>query len=199
MKKSRQELLNQASESYKNLQFRDDFLFCKILGNNPEITRELKKSYVIFICMTDPFTEGRHIYTFENACHESPGLKMGDDAIKVFLNASGNLDDVSENLMEFFNLINTGRGSTDLCNKIEKEVLKASKHNEWRSEYMTLYMRDQENIEKGIEKGRENQLKDSISRMIMTKRFSNAEIADLLGTSLETVTSVEKELLIAEG
>ena len=41
MRKSRQELLIQASEKYKNLQFRDDFLFCKILGNNPEIAREL--------------------------------------------------------------------------------------------------------------------------------------------------------------
>lgn len=75
-----------------------------------------------------------------------------------------------------------------------------------RSEYMTLYMRDQENIEKGREEGRavgraegrENQLKESISRMIMTKRFSNDEIAEILGTSLETVDSVEKELLITK-
>lgn len=68
---------------------------------------------------------------------------------------------------------------------------------------MTLYMRDQENIEKGRvegrEEGRTNQLKEDISRMIMTKRFSNDEIADILGASVEMVNSVEKELLITEG
>lgn len=109
------------------------------------------------------------------------------------------MDDVSQNLIEFFNLINTGRGSTDLCNRIEKEVIRAREHNEWRSEYMTLYMRDQENIEKGRVEGRTNQLKEDISRMIMTKRFSNDEIADILGASVEMVNSVEKELLITEG
>ena len=30
----------------------------------------------------------------------------------------------------------------------------AEKNREWRHEYMTLFMRDQENIEKGIEKGK---------------------------------------------
>lgn len=33
----------------------------------------------------------------------------------------------------------------------------------------------------------------------MTKRFSNEEIADYLGTSVEMVDSVEKELLIYAG
>ncbi len=69
---------------------------------------------------------------------------------------------------------------------------------------MTLYMRDQENIEKGRAEGRaeghiegrETQLKDSICRMITTKRFTNQEIADFLGTSLEMVNSVGKELVI---
>ncbi len=39
------------------------------------------------------------------------------------------------------------------CGQIEKAVKAAKKNREWRHEYMTLLMRDQENIEKGIEKG----------------------------------------------
>lgn len=276
--KKRQELLRQASEKYKNLQFRDDFLFCKILSTNTEIARdllelilnmkirkvkvkpqapieitaegrgirldvfvedddnsvydlemqttkktdlgkrsryyqgmidlkliergakfrELKKSYIIFICMKDPFKEGRHIYTFENICRESPELKMGDDTYKVFLNASGKLDDVSENLLDFFELLKTGRGNTELCNRIELEVERAREHSEWRTEYMTLYMRDQENIEKGRAEEREiweKQQRQSIERMLRTKRFKNQEIAELLDISVEKVDAVEKNLL----
>lgn len=37
--------------------------------------------------------------------------------------------------------------------KLEEAVKEAKKNREWRHEYMTLLMRDQENIEKGIEQG----------------------------------------------
>ena len=35
-----------------------------------EVYNKLNKSYVIFICMSDVFKKGRHIYTFENICIE---------------------------------------------------------------------------------------------------------------------------------
>ncbi len=38
--------------------------------------------------------------------------------------------------------------------RLEEAVKKAKTNREWRHEYMTLLMRDQENIEKGIEKGK---------------------------------------------
>ncbi len=38
--------------------------------------------------------------------------------------------------------------------RLEEAVKKAKTNREWRHEYMTLLMRDQENIEKGIERGK---------------------------------------------
>ena len=38
--------------------------------------KELKKSYVIFICPFDQFQEGLHKYTFENQCKEIPELVL---------------------------------------------------------------------------------------------------------------------------
>ena len=38
--------------------------------------------------------------------------------------------------------------------RLEDAVKEAKKNREWRHEYMTLLMRDQENTEKGIEKGK---------------------------------------------
>lgn len=37
----------------------------------------LRRSFVIFICLSDVFQKGRHIYTFENRCVEDTGLALG--------------------------------------------------------------------------------------------------------------------------
>ena len=42
-----------------------------------------------------------------------------------------------------------------LVQQIEQEVERARKHEEWEVEYMTLFLRDQENCEIGREEGRE--------------------------------------------
>ena len=61
--------------------------------------KKLNQSYVIFICLEDVFGKNRHIYTFENICREDPEIKLRDGAIKIFLNAKSNLNDVSSELM----------------------------------------------------------------------------------------------------
>ena len=50
---------------------------------------ELKRSYVIFICPFDSYGKGRHIYAYENICKEDKSISMGDEAVKIFLNAKG--------------------------------------------------------------------------------------------------------------
>ena len=59
--------------------------------------KNLKKSFVIFICTFDLFGLGRHVYTFENRCIEDLELPLGDDTTKIILNTKGTLDDVSRN------------------------------------------------------------------------------------------------------
>lgn len=115
--------------------------------------KRLKKSFVIFICTFDVFKKGRHIYTFENRCREDGSILLGDETTKVFLNAKGTIDDVSRELKAFLDYV-AGKESNDAYVKQLTEALREAKKNrEWRHEYMTLLMRDQENIEKGIEQG----------------------------------------------
>ena len=65
--------------------------------------KKLKKSYVIFICDYDEFGKERHIYTFENMCLEEPGLRLGDDTVKIILNTKGTMDDeeIAEIVMDW--------------------------------------------------------------------------------------------------
>ena len=104
---------------------------------------------MIFICPFDQFQEGLHKYTFENQCKEIPELVLGDESTKIFLCAGGHADDVSDEMKDFLNWLTTGQtGNSQFVNKLENAVLKAKKHEEWKVEYMTLLMRDNEMMEK---------------------------------------------------
>jgi len=114
---------------------------------------KLNNSYVIFICTFDVFGKGRHIYTFENTCKEEEGLKLGDGTTKIFLNSSGTVNDVEGNLHAFLSYMDGKGAEGEFAEEIDQEVQKAKENKEWRRQYMTLLMRDQENLDKGIEIG----------------------------------------------
>lgn len=137
-----------------------------------ETFNELNRSYIIFICPFDLFHKNRHIYTFENTCKEDSGILLEDGATKIFLNAKGTLDDVSKELKAFLDYV-AGKKSEDMyVKKLEEAVKEAKKNREWRHEYMTLLMRDQENEKKGIKKGEERML-TLIEQLIGDKRFDD--------------------------
>ena len=58
------------------------------------------------------------------------------------------------------------------CGQIEKAVKAAKKNREWRHEYMTLLMRDQENMEKGKKVGEELMLM-LIQKLVDDNRFDD--------------------------
>ena len=66
---------------------------------------DLRKSYVIFICMFDPFGKDLPIYTFRNKCVEEPKLELGDDTAKVFINPYGNAKILSSGLKSCFDYL----------------------------------------------------------------------------------------------
>ena len=135
--------------------------------------KKLNQSYIIFICPFDLYGKGRHIYTFENICKEDNRLSMGDETVKIFLNAEGTLDDTSKELRAFLNYVAGQRSEDPYVERLEKAVKEARKNRKWRHEYMTLLMRDQENIEKGREEGKAEGRIEGIFGMISSLRDLN--------------------------
>ena len=115
---------------------------------------DLRKSYIIFICPFDVFEKGLHKSTFENQCIEMPKLKLDDETRKIFLCAGGTADDVSDDMKDFLDWLIGKQGKSELVKALDNAVQKARNHEEWRLEYMTLLMRDQEMIRRGREEGR---------------------------------------------
>ena len=95
---------------------------------------------------------------------------MGDEAVKIFLNAKGTLDDVSNELKAFLDYVAGKKPKDAYVERLEEAVKEAKKNREWRHEYMTLLMRDQENVEKG-----EELMLTLIQKLVADKRFGEIE------------------------
>ena len=75
---------------------------------------------------------------------------LGDESTKIFLCAGGDANDVSDDMKEFLEWLTTGKtGQCELVNNLDLAIQKARDHEEWRLEYMTLLMRDQEMMKIG--------------------------------------------------
>lgn len=105
---------------------------------------KLKKSYIIFICTFDPFSDGRHIYTFENRCLEDLSLTLGDETTEIFLSIKGKKNDVNDEIKDFLAYIES---STDACAQqtssplvkaIHKRVTEIKLDKDMELQYMNL-------------------------------------------------------------
>ena len=154
--------------------------------------KNLKKSFVIFICTFDLFGLGRHVYTFENRCIEDLELPLGDDTTKIILNTKGTLDDVSPEMKKLLNYIDGEAPSDEFTEELEQAVKKVRDNEKWRLDYMTLQINYQEKYEQGIEQGREQSNRQSALRMIKAGKLSNDEIALYSGLTTEQVEALEE-------
>ena len=155
--------------------------------------KDLKRSFVIFVCTFDLFGEGRHIYTFENRCIQNLDLGFGDDTTKIILNTKGTMDDVTPELKKLLDFIDGKEPEDDFTRELDEEVQSVRKSEKWRLDYMTLQMHYQEKFEQGIEQEKI----DSATRMIETGKLSSKEIALYSGLTLEQVLELEKKLQLA--
>ena len=136
-------------------------------------------------------------YTFENRCCEDEMLRLEDGTQKIFLNAMGTQDDVNEDLRAFLSYVAGRKSDNSFVRKLDDAVQRARKNQEWRREFMTLLMRDQENIEKGRAEGRIEGLAEGRSlgrnEMIveMLRNDIPAEkIASVAGVSVEEILEI---------
>ena len=105
---------------------------------------QLKDSYVIFICMFDPFHEGLTRYTFRSMCEEDKDLPLGDGRCIMFLNTKGSVGDLGANMDAFFGYLNggmesigTGKDSgSEFVEIVDNYVLDINGDEDWRQGYM---------------------------------------------------------------
>lgn len=132
--------------------------------------KDLKDTYVIFICNYDPYQKNRYIYTFENLCKEEPNLSFGDGTHKIVVNTKGKTGNISDNLLEVIQYLNDGTISGDYCKTLEKAVNDIKSNEERRLEYMNMAIHEMEitdeAYEQGIEQGIEQEQKNNFNNLV---------------------------------
>lgn len=153
----------------------------------------LRKTYIIFICLSDPFNENRCIYTFENFCRENKELGLGDEAYKIFVNANGNTDGTSDCLKHLLEFLRNNKTSDKFTQKLEEKVEEAQKNKDWRELYMSYSIKYFDYVGDGIEIGRQERDQEILARQLQ-KGKSIEEISDILGYSKEEILELIEKL-----
>ena len=98
--------------------------------------KELKDSYVIFICIQDIFQKGLACYSFENLCREDTNIPLNDRAFKYFFIAQ-NCDKILNEKQKAFLQVVLGKKPSDNFTRRIEELTEEAKHNtQWRRQYM---------------------------------------------------------------
>lgn len=152
--------------------------------------KNLKRSFIIFVCTFDLFGEGRHIYTFENRCIQDFALRLGDDATKIILNTKGTMDDITPEMKRVLDFIDGKGASDEYTRALEEEIESVRKNAKWRLDYMTLQMRYQEKYEQGVEQSK----RQMAFKMLQKNQLSIEEIAMYTDLTIEQVETLQEEL-----
>ncbi len=153
---------------------------------------DIPDTFVIFICTFDPFSMGKHVYTFMNFCCEDKNLALNDGGTTIFLNTRGK-DKADVKLKAFLDFI-MGRESEDPFIQTLSQELDIAKHNaKWRGEYMKAVMERNEAVAEGLREGhrkglKEGEMKGDYSRQIKTAKIMIAQGFD--ENSIHTITEL---------
>ena len=170
---------------------------------------ELKDSYVLFICMQDPFNKGLPVYTFENTCREESGLFLADKSYKVFYNASAYGKEKDDELHALLRYLCEKQATSNFTQTIDGLVESTKNNEKFRSLYMSLNIhRDdllmagekigfERGVIAGMSKGRRqgiadgsHQAKLETAQTMKSMRYPIADIHKITGLSIAEINNL---------
>lgn len=150
--------------------------------------KELKDSYVIFICISDLFEKGLPCYRFENLCLENNSIKLNDRSYKYFFIASNYDKILNEKQKAFMELVIGRKPKDKFCERLARLTEEAKKNTQWRKQYMEWERQRTYDYESGKEAG--------IAEGVQQKAKEDARNFYANGASIELIA---KSLHMTEG
>lgn len=126
--------------------------------------KELPDSYIVFICLEDPFNKNLPVYTVKQIVEETKNTNYNDGTHKVLFNASAyeNVEEIE--LHDFLKFLFTKSSSSGFTDEIERLVNESKGNERWRVEYMNvqLWLDDAKDAarEEGLAEGRAEGLEE---------------------------------------
>lgn len=159
---------------------------------------EVKDSFVVFLCLKDPFSENFPVYTVKQTFEENINIDYTDGRHIVFFNAAAYKSAKSESIKSFLEYLSTQNSKNELTNKIKDIVSATRKKEEFGRSYMIANMRDimmkKEAFKDGLTEGRQEgieQAKIEMAKNALAMNLDLQQICKLTGLPLETVETLK--------
>ena len=163
-----------------------------------EFFSNMKESYIIFICMFDPFGADMPIYTVKQTFEENEKLIFDDKTHKIFYNVNA-FEKLSNDIetKAFLEYLCKHQSTTKFTQSLETAVYRNRNNQNWRKDYMTLaydmHMVAKEAAEKAFENGfsagEERGRNEGISLGAQQKAVETAKKFLSMGLSVEQIAT----------
>ena len=142
--------------------------------------RQLRTSYVIFLCAFDPFGVGLRRYEFGHFERDHRDIELKTASSEIIINATGTNGEITPNLQAIIDVMNQRRdNNSGLAKRLVKEIDGYNADPERKRQIMELAMKlkDAEMVgeEKGIQKGVQKGVSETITELIKTAKRSGAD------------------------
>ncbi|MCR5045676.1 MAG: Rpn family recombination-promoting nuclease/putative transposase [Treponema sp.] len=152
--------------------------------------KDLKTTFIIFICIDDIFKKGLAKYTFENICLEDKETKLGDRTQKLFF-ISKNCDKLlNERQKAFLRLVTSNSSSDTFTEKITKLVAEAKRNTQWRMQYMEWEREKVYEYYRGREEGAKQTAIENAKKL-----YANGVSVEIIAKSLGMTEEQIKEIV----
>lgn len=155
----------------------------------------LGQTFVIFLCLFDPFHRRRQKYTFERICIEENDIHLNDGTSIIILTDADDPQNGDEDIEKFFRYAVDSTTATadslesDFVSQIHERVLSVKNNRELEVEFVKLLERDQKNQELGFERGILHE-KYNIVMTMLSKGVTVKDICEFTGCTEEFIDSV---------
>ena len=160
--------------------------------------KDLKESFIIFICQKDPFNLGEACYKTKTVFENHPDKIFDDNTHRIFYNASAYTKESDPELYAFLQFISTNVPEDDFTDEIFDLVEQNKIDEQFRSEYMRCNLPDADIMEDGIaigkEEGRSEAKLEAARNMLLKQVGTIDQIAEITNLSLETIQQLAEQL-----
>jgi predicted transposase/invertase (TIGR01784 family) len=157
--------------------------------------KDLKDTYIIFICIPDIFNEGLCKYKFENLCVDNPKIKLNDRAFKYFFIAE-NYDKIQDERQKaFLKLVLDNKPTNPFGDKLSKLVDDAKRNTQWRKQFMDWEIEKAYSFDAGKEEGKLEGIQEKAiedAKQLLKEGDSPEKISRCIGLPLEQVLELQK-------
>ena len=163
-----------------------------------EFFSNMKESYIIFICMFDPFGAGMPIYTVKQTFAENEKLIFDDKTHKIFYNVKA-FEKIANDVetKAFLEYLCKHQSTTKFTQSLETAVYRNKNNQNWRKDYMTLAYNLSLAAEKafengfsaGEERGRNEGISIGLSQGAREAKIETAKKFLAMGLSVEQVAT----------